>query len=110
MAEAAMERVRIKGQDVGTLAYGPKSDFPWAHGCFVAGAAFDSFSKYFRLRSGAHPAGELELDFDLLEHDGTPSDQVCLVSDPPSDEPTFLHALILRPDGSAAWRFGMEPF
>ena len=90
------DRVTVDGHHVATLVM-LGGDFPWAHGTYTPGphaavvaAAFVDL-----------PDGRRELDVDRVTAAG--------LGPPVLDDATYLHTLVVRDDGSAAWRSGFDP-
>lgn len=91
-------QVTVDGRVVALLT-ATGGDFPWQHGTYEPGpdAALVA-SAFVDL-----PDGRRDLDLDRLAAAGYDLGSVRF------DDGDYLHALVVAPDGSAAWRFGFEP-
>jgi hypothetical protein len=88
------DQLTVGGLHVGTLTW-TGGDFPWAHGTFTPGPHAALLSAFFVVRTD----GRSDLDLDAL----AATEPVML------DPETYLHALVVSPDGTAAWRIGVDP-
>lgn len=88
----------IGGRHVATLTP-TGGDFPWVHGRCTHGPDAAMMAPYLV----AWPDGRQELDLDLLAAGGHGPETVLL------DPETYLHTLVVAPDGSATWRIGVDP-
>lgn len=97
-------RIRIAGEYIGSLR-ASGGDFPWMRGTFYPSPAFALLGGYLR----PYHATATHLDLSALATIGGVASAEAVVEDPTSKEPTFLHALVLHADGTAALRMGIEP-
>lgn len=100
----------IDGKRVCALRVGPQSDFPWFVGSFEPLEHFHEYEKFFHAGSGQEHLPDRWLREDLLKACGVDAGDLIVEDEGYTDEePTFLHALVIRDDGHARWRIGPEP-